>query len=347
MNLYLIFMFFLCLIGIKIYFKDFNDNYLDKDITSCIKGIFILFVFYQHAKQYVHYDIFSIKNNIMHLLITNLGQLIVTMFLFYSGYGIYESIKKKKSRYVKNIPKKRFLITLINFDVAILCFVILNSVLKYDYPLMKIILSFTGWESIGNSNWYIFAILGLYLITYSAFTIFYDNDKKAIWTTVLLTLIFILFISSYRPGYYYNTILCYNFGLLYSYYKDSIKKYAFNNKRYIFLLILSILSFAILFKLREINYMYYEFHSIAFVILLNIVLMKVCIKNRLLKWFGDNLFYLYIFQRIPMIILTYFELNMHAYWFLLLSFIATLLIAFISKFIIEKLDVKIYKLLKI
>ena len=43
--------------------------------------------------------------------------LMVTMFLFYSGYGVFESIKKKKEKYINTIPKRRFLKTLINFAI--------------------------------------------------------------------------------------------------------------------------------------------------------------------------------------------------------------------------------------
>lgn len=53
MNIYLLFIILISLIGIKIYFKDFNENYLSKENTSCIKGIFILIVFYSHLCAYI------------------------------------------------------------------------------------------------------------------------------------------------------------------------------------------------------------------------------------------------------------------------------------------------------
>ena len=43
-----------------------------------------------------------------------MGQLVVVMFLFYSGYGIGESYKKKGVNYVQQMPVHRILTTLLN-----------------------------------------------------------------------------------------------------------------------------------------------------------------------------------------------------------------------------------------
>ena len=60
-------------------------------------------------------------------------QTIVTIFLFYSGYGILESIKKNKN-YVNTIPVNRFLKVLINFDLAVILFWIVQSLLGKSIP---------------------------------------------------------------------------------------------------------------------------------------------------------------------------------------------------------------------
>lgn len=53
MNIYLLFIVVSCLIGIKFYFKKFNLEYLSKENTSNVKGIFILIVFYSHLVTYI------------------------------------------------------------------------------------------------------------------------------------------------------------------------------------------------------------------------------------------------------------------------------------------------------
>ena len=176
MNLYLVLIIIISLIGIKFFVKDSNKDYLSKENTNCIKGIFILIVFYSHLCTYIPYQ--HSKDFLMYDLRSFLGQLMVTMFLFYSGYGIYESIKKKKSNYVNNIPIKRILITLLNFDIAVLTFAVVNQLIGNGKTLEEILLALTGWGGIGNSNWYIFAILFLYLSTYISFKIF-DNSSAS------------------------------------------------------------------------------------------------------------------------------------------------------------------------
>ena len=185
MNLYLIFIFVTSLLGIKIFIKNSNKDYLNKENTTCIKGIFILIVFYSHLCKYIPYQ--STKDFLMYDLRQFLGQLMVTMFLFYSGYGIYESIKKKKNNYINNIPIKRILITLLNFDIAVLTFAVVNQLIGNGKTIEEILLALTGWGGIGNSNWYIFAILFLYLSTYISFKVVKNhiNKNEIIYTAII------------------------------------------------------------------------------------------------------------------------------------------------------------------
>ena len=69
------------------------------DQTRCINAIFVILVFLSHVKTYVilddvWYNSYFLKINIY------LSQLIVTTFLFFSGFGIMESIKNKKELYI-------------------------------------------------------------------------------------------------------------------------------------------------------------------------------------------------------------------------------------------------------
>lgn len=48
-----LFIFLLCAYGIKIVPKGFFPNFLERNQTNSIKGVFILFVFIRHILQYV------------------------------------------------------------------------------------------------------------------------------------------------------------------------------------------------------------------------------------------------------------------------------------------------------
>ena len=171
---------------------DFNVDYLSRGQTDSVKGIFILLVFYRHITQYVEFNQWF--DYPMTWIDEHMYQLLVAMFLFYSGYGVACSIQKKGSDYVRAIPRRRFLVTLINFDLAVLCYLLLDWIFKIEYPRDVIIQSFIGWESVGNSNWYIFVILCLYLLVYISFRFLYKHPIFAIliFSVLSVGLIYIL-----------------------------------------------------------------------------------------------------------------------------------------------------------
>ncbi len=342
MNLYFLTIVALIILGSKVYFKDFNKSYLSKDSTSCVKGIFILIVIFQHMKVFLKLS--HAKNFLMIESAKWLGQLMVTLFLFYSGYGVYESIKKKKQKYVNSIPKNRCLKTWLHFAFAVTLFLLMSFVVEKDYPIKTIFLSYVAWGAIGNSNWYIFGIIFLYFITYLSFKLFDKNDKHAIRMTFLLTFILTLCLSMHRPDYCYNTLWCYPFGMIYSYYKDKIEKVILHdNKKYFISMFLALTSVLILKEYAIKGFMYYELLSIAFCILVVGITMKFNISNPILKWFGDNLFWVYILQRLPMIYLNYIGYNIHPYRYGLIVVVVTIILTSICSYIIPKIDRKIFK----
>lgn len=126
-------------------------------------------------------------------------QLLVVMFLFYSGYGVTESIASKGKTYINAIPKKRILTTLLNFSVAVCVFIGLASALGKDLTVEQCLLSLIGWESVGNSNWYIFCILICYAATYIAFKAS-TNSRGALILLSLLSCTYLLVIQHFRGG---------------------------------------------------------------------------------------------------------------------------------------------------
>lgn len=137
----------------------FCEDYLGRTQTDAIKGIFILLVVFSHFMGYV-------RQAGGHALNMPLGQMIVTCFLFYSGYGVMEAIKRQGRAYIKTIPKRRILTTLLNFDIAVLAFIAVDLLLGRALTWQQCLLSFVCWDSVGNSNWYIFAILLCYAVTF-------------------------------------------------------------------------------------------------------------------------------------------------------------------------------------
>ena len=116
------------------------EHYLDKDNTLPIKGFFVVFVFFAHFTQYV-----SLSRSILDVAFGYVhkwsGQLIVTLFLFYSGFGIYESIKTKEN-YMRGFIKKRFFPVWLSFAVCVSFFLIYDLIVGQEYDLPTIAFSF-------------------------------------------------------------------------------------------------------------------------------------------------------------------------------------------------------------
>lgn len=289
----------------------YNEDYLSFDATNAIKGIFILLVFIKHVTPYITsagYTYTSIGDNVFRLIDTQVGQWIVAMFLFYSGYGIMESIKKKGKDYISSIPRKRLLTVLMNFDVAVLIYICIYYSLSggVNLELNKLVLSFIAWESMGNSNWYIFVIMLAYTFTYFSFKFFNTkrNDYKIPCVVSMGALFVAMIILSYlKESWWYDTILCFGAGTLFSNYKEQIETMVKRNYCFIVIVLLVLL---FLFSNAPVwlKGLRYNLFSIVFCFLIMLGTMKIKVNSKALTWLGQNLFPLYIYQRIPMIILS-------------------------------------------
>ncbi len=288
--------------------KGFYHDYHSLDTTNAVKGVFIALVFISHIRPYIHRAGYMFENTLWDRLFANtneyLGQWIVAMFLFYSGYGVMESIKKKGVEYVASIPRKRILNTLINFDVAVAVFAVISLFTPNDYTIKNYILSFTGWESVGNSNWYIFVILLCYFITYLSFckSIGKNNSHTigAITATTLL-LVSMVALSFLKGSWWYDTMLCFGTGIAFSLLREHIEPVA--KKYYWFILPMLML---LLIGLDNLPYRMrgavYNTYCSTLCLLIVMLTMKIRINNSALMWAGKNLFPLYIYQRVPMIL---------------------------------------------
>lgn len=82
--------------------------------------------------------------------------------------------------------------------------------------------------------------------------------------------------------------------------------------------------------------------SCLFVLLITAVTAKVKIKNKILMIVGKYSFFIYIYMRIPMNILSHFKIT-NIYIFAAVSVVATAFIVFVMKFLQDKLDSVIFK----
>lgn len=316
------------ILTIRIYFNGIDKMYLSKENTQAIKGIFIIIVFLSHIKGYAEFS--SPGDMFVKEILAYLGQLMVAYFLFVSGYGVLEAIKKKGREYVLDMPKNRIGKTFFDFSLAIILFLILDLLIGINYSGHTIILAFTGWTSIGNSNWYMFAIFTLYIITFISFLVFERSIGMSIVATSILALIYIYIMSGVKDNWWSDTYLCYIGGMWFSYYKNKIDCVfeKVGTGGWSIAMLLFTVGYIFISDYRDIRIMAHNIVAVWFCVVIVLLSMKVSFKSRILQWCGENLFWLYILQRLPMIFLQHYGINtISSYLYLGLCLIGTVVLA--------------------
>ena len=328
--------FVILLFGVRIQREGFFADSLSKEQTNAIKGFFILMVFISHCMLDIRktgYEFVGQLDSIGMQIRSEFGQLVVVMFLFYSGFGVMESYIQKGRDYVKTFPKNRILTTLLNFDIAVVAFVVLDFLLGIKLGWKQVVLSLSGWESVGNSNWYIFVVLFCYCVAYVAFLTIPSNSnrRKALWVASLLIVVGMVALSFLKPSRWYNTILCFPAGMFLSTYKDRILFIC--KGHYLLALLISLVVFVVfrVLPLPSLHGLIFNIQGIAFAFLVFLLTMKIKTGNVVLHWLGINLFPIYIYQRIPMVAIAgiaggQFVCN-YPFVFIVSCFVVTCLIA--------------------
>lgn len=345
MILFLVMLAFLCLFGIRFSQNGFED-YMSPKKTGSIKGIFVVIVLLSHLRQYISIN-GSALNQPYKDFMNFFGQLMVVMFLFYSGYGVLLGIMKKDG-YVKSIPAKRVLKVLIHFDIAVLLFWITGRLIGKDYSVRRLLLSFIGLEGVGNSIWFIFVIIVLYLVTFAAFIFL---KKKVVAGTIITTVLsfgVLLAIREWKGSEYwwYDTIMCYPLGMWYALAKPYIDKTVLPdfNKWFACTAASGTLFFAMHSLLSDFHNSRKIFIPMAlvFAAFVTLLSMRISVCNGILEWFGKRVFGIYILQRIPMIVLSYFGVNDSPFLFSVVCFALTIVMAEIFERAMDKLDILLH-----
>ena len=326
-NMLIIMVVFIALIvsSSNIRIRGFHEDYISKEHSGMIEGIFVVFVFFRHFSQHaVATDYFSTSFKAINSYV---GQLLVIPFLFFTGYGTMLSIRNKGTDYVKRLPVK-FLNLLIRFDICVLLFCLFNLVTNKAYPLRTILLSFTSWKSIGNSNWYVTAILLFYIFVFLAHFL---SGKKEVLTilfvSIMIAIYMFLCIKLKRGVYSYNTMMILPLGMLYCIIENKLFRYLkCHQYAYICLLGVSVALYALLSSYRSKNIFIYVLWIFTFLFSFILLLMKVRINSYLFGFLGRHVFSIYILQRLSFMLLQEFGIKYNFDQFIG-SFAITLVIA--------------------
>ena len=297
MSIYVVVIAIIVIAGLKI--RNDDSTILSISDTIVINGIFVLLIFLSHSTQYWPLSSSFLDGVYRHVQNIH-NQWVVTTFLAFSGYGVMKSIITKDG-YLDSYPYKRLLKTLINFDIAVIMYLIAAIFLGVHYNTITVIGSLFGITSVGNSNWYIFAILMMYIFSYISALTFKDNYNKQIISLSIFTLFYVslMWLLGFEMRFY-STVMCYPLGAFLAIYREKIIS-VFKRKKVLTLFFI-ILVIGVTYKLRF-NAVIMNVSSIAFVCAIVWFLCFFEIKSKILYFFGKHAFSIFILQRIPGLLL--------------------------------------------
>lgn len=326
MNFLLVLFLLLSFAGTKIQDKSkTSKDYLNKENTDMIKGLFVLLIFFSHFGQNI--DLKSDINYFLGILRENQRQLIVAPFFFYMGYGLSEK-GKDNELYLKKIIIK-IINLFLQFDLAVLLYVVANFILGNKITIEKILLSLIGIKAVENSNWFFVTTICLYIIYYLTYKLIKsENFKIIIITLASVTLIYLMILLK-KPEYWYNTIMAYPFGFVISRTKKTLDGMPFyKNEYYFFILLILFIMFYYSYTRKGI--ICYELNVVAFCAIIMILSMRIQIGNSFLSLLKEHSFSIYILQKLPMYVLKHlFDAQNHIYIYFFCCFFSTIIMSII------------------
>ena len=306
-NLIFLLLFLLSIININIKgMNNFHNDYMELKNTNSIKGVFVWMIILSHYNSY-----YKKKEKLLYKIILScFGQKIVSLFLFYSGFGIYESIKNKGNKYIPTLIKKA-MILFIKTQIILFLFLLNNIYLGIKIKLKNYLLSMVFKKSIGNSNWFAFTIITFYFYSFIAFIFIKKNFYfLGIIFITILCLFHIYFVYTYfypNAGYTIDNTLCFNVGFYYSLLINNLNRIIMKNDIYYFTFLSFFIAFYYYFYIYKIRFIWINLITNCFFSLVVILIsMKIRLNNEFLNLLNSHSYSIYLLQRIVMIFI-YFK----------------------------------------
>ena len=326
--------------------EEFYEDYLTPRATVPVKGIFVLIVFFRHVSQYV--DLNQMKYSVLFLQLNKyIGQTLVAMFLFYSGFGVMEAARNRGRGYVRRLPIRIFRVWL-HFAIAVMFYLVRGLAAGKVYDRSRIALSLIGVKSLGNSNWYIFIILVCYFVTFICLML---TGRHLVAGQILTTILSIGLIVWMKdacdqelfPSRFYNTLICYCLGGWYALIRDRAERFLMRRDLNYYLALTGLGVVYFFSGYRKSEFLNYEIWVLAFTGCVLLLSMKLVPGSGLLKLLGSHVFGMYIMQRLVMLITeSWVDVNSHPFTFVLMSFLGMILVGLAFDSLMSRMDAVLF-----
>ncbi len=252
--------------GLKFYkYREWNEEAFSLRQMKAVQGFATICIMLHHCgqktsaswidKQYYHPGLEPF---------VPIGYVLVSIFTFCAGYGVYKSLKTKDN-YLRHFIGRRIMpIVILGYAVALLMIPV-RFFLGEDLHGLKLVWYLTGLKLSNPNSWYVIVIPFFYLCFYLAFR-FIKNEKIALITVFIFTICYQLLGVSIdhndwwmRGEWWYNSVLPFAVGILFSMYEEKIVEHLKRN--YVKYVIFGLISIFVFYFLRNFATSFFSYYG--------------------------------------------------------------------------------------
>lgn len=207
----------------------FNEEFLSLEQTKAFQGFLAICIMLHHIAQKTCASWIQPQSRIVHGLdiFVDMGFLIVSVFLFFNGYGVYKSFHSK-SNYLKGYFKKRILPVVLALYTTTLIFFVVRLLIGEKMDATQMILYLTSIKLCNPNTWYVIVLPFFYLFFYISFK-FIKKDGLAVAATTALVIMYMLLGTRInhndywiRGEWWYNCVILFPVGIIFAKFEKKI-----------------------------------------------------------------------------------------------------------------------------
>lgn len=208
--------------------KNFNDG-LSLEQTKAFQGFLAICIMLHHIAQKTCASWIQPQSRIVHGLdiFVDMGFLLVSVFLFFNGYGVYKSFHSKEN-YLNGYFKKRILPVILALYSTTLIFFVARLLIGEKMDAMQVILYLTSIKLCNPNTWYVIVLPFFYLFFYVSFR-FIKKDGLAVAATTALVIGYMLLGTRInhndfwiRGEWWYNCVILFPVGIIFAKFENKI-----------------------------------------------------------------------------------------------------------------------------
>jgi len=198
-------LFFLLLAALILWKSEFTlrsfHNCLSVQTTGAVKAIAAVAVVFHHLSQLLeHTSLFS-------AVFIKMGIFAVSLFFFYSGYGLMKSYRTKQ-HYADTFFVRRILSIAVPYLGFTALYWAVTAVLQRPYSLGEVLLSFVNGSPLVYDSWYILTILVFYVFFYFLMRLFREKHMLIFLGSLLWLVLWVILCKARGLGFHwYNSAI--------------------------------------------------------------------------------------------------------------------------------------------